>query len=434
MGAPNTLYSLLWEVMNSDNRFHAQSCAELERFSLCAIVLDSPDKNGSLHKTLEKDFEYLDSNTTNDFLFFAPVDEPKSWRKLAQDRWPSLERRMSHPLRVRDRARMSFNMAAIFGVELADLPALYVTTDLRAKTGWLVPTNTTHLRNQLHDLGYHAQQIAREGHPFQPPGEWIPHTLDFDPDCASALYLAFASSEPPSYFRDQNQHWLDNASQARLKALAAEESDQRRIFLAWQSAVFATSDFRKTDPRNVTRFGGELGFDQDSQRWLHLATKLEETLMNTGGADLSPCGYLVSKAFERELQLSLAQAVRRWKGISYPEHFDKLAQDFGALLVGKADFNQSKNSRLKYPTFMPMLTGYVGAWKDHAQHECDQNDRQRTTNLRIIGEAFCAHRNNLSHPNEPTNYDEMTELFAQMKHDGHWKFLTNMKNKLRSSG
>ena len=402
----------------------------LTQFDLFAFVLHDPNEHHEFHGALAEDFDGLDYISGQKLLFFCLTDPPATWLKMAGDRpymklkWGEDEANALHQpeaaIRTRDSSLTTHTLARFLEIPSDELPCIYVTTDFYSAQGIYFQTHQDLLEEQLRTLG----QIA-ERHGIDPQQDIYtrildelprydisptPHTVNWASDpsmnnLGSVIAEAMSLLIPPSSdtgLTERNSEEICNAVEAGLRWQIAEaasrvgsdqsekgslESYLEKLALVIQSlSLLHNTNFPLGDDVFCSISGAEStaleeGVSVDSSLLDAQSTKM----LNTGnsvlsflrtqpseiGWDYSPAVMMFAKVFEREMNLSLVQYMRKISGVSMPQYFNRFQPEQQAIWQEprtevELDFNRAgNNGALLLPTLGQSVKWYEAYLDPH---------------------------------------------------------------------
>jgi hypothetical protein len=400
MGMPSIAYSfypLLYNLASPSRQHYRQAVTAIGPFSLFAFVLCSPDNDDGFHEVLARHFRYLDVATADRLLFYAPIDEPPEWREQRErchigkslfDFYSAIR----YCCRSHDPQGTEHALATTLGIDLKELPAVVLTTDPRSSEYVLLRTSKTHLREQLLGLGDLAQDIP----PIRDRGDNATgYNLTLQALRRRRLDLCGGVASP------ELMESLADALHQVLSVALVHETDPGHAYYAWESSrrvvehlrtqiqkaretlrivgsvpehtedspvlvrmfqlqerlatylALATADQGKGYPR----FDTPDGWDAESIRWLLLGDRVGHVLarradpdgQQPGATDYSPSAVCWCKAFEAELNYSLAHWVREILGVRLPPYYGKVQDGIRAVFSSSdgtltVDFNRRRRA------------------------------------------------------------------------------------------
>jgi hypothetical protein len=489
MGMPSIAYSfypLLYNLASPSRPYYQKAVNAIGPFSLFAFVLCSPDKDDGLRDVLSRYFAFLDVATADRMLFYAPIDEPPEWRQQRENCQIAKSLFDFHDViryscRSQDPRGTEHALAVTLGIDLQELPAIILTTDPRSSEYVVLRTSKDHVRQQLVALGDFAQDISsirdraenamgyhltlqelRQKRLDACGGAASPELID---SLAEALHqvlsVALVNEKDMGHvyhagyssFRvlEKLRHQIDHARKA-LRVIEAAQNDAEdpqeplRVFQLYERlAVYmalAESDLSPSCPGSDTPDGWDAG----SIRWLILGDRVEQVLGRTGSdyrpqsepTDYSPAAVCWSKAFEAELNYSLAHWVREILGIQLPSYYGKVQDGIQAVFSSsdsrfRVDFNRRRgmDEDAWKPPELGLLQGPVYYYFKHQQPAPLEEAKQRI--LREKWEEVRQVRNDVCHP-YPVNRERanlIRQALCELNRQSVLSKLVRLKRRLR---
>ncbi len=351
----------------------------LNSFRLLAFVIHDPHKDRQFDKTLKSDFLDLDMLTGEDLLFFAVVEldvpnrmEERRYMKETR-RWINIIKRRSNigyihhsPWEWDDHSHALEVLCGELGLLQRDLPCIVVTPSGRSDDVIFIRTSEVHLHHHLSAL---AKVARRQGDAVFDGHLQLGHLTKLNPALLLSAGIAaedISSHTLPSQVATVFAEAVGfSQSQARYAPSAKQTLEERRTRLAsvrngvsGQSSGITEAEnalsraFLWTSKGSVDLSLYEVdGLEDDTSRFLRNAVKL---LGFVGDPDFCPhmsVGQL-GLGFEYEINLSVAQWIRKRHGIDLPRYF-YLPQPGGEVHAQTAahrgsyivDVNESRHGR-----------------------------------------------------------------------------------------
>ena len=350
MGMPISNYTVvnaLADGRRSEHDFEFQTAVDvLKPFKLFAFVVHDPTAHPIFHKRISEIFDSLDSATGRDFLFFALVNPPERWleRSANRDYYREFQSRdwqayrllePTNAIKSRDESTAAYSIATSLKIPFEDLPCLVMTDDFQKRESTWVKTCPQHIFEQLGRLGH----IATYGAPSRLDG--FRHELDLCGGSGAERLvssLAKALSDVLSFLlaRTNDSRYPQAGARARgslgelrndLKELKANFDDSKTkelddLCLKIGSFLTHLNNRRNKDLDNFIS-SNENYLEQESKTFLKTAHGVLNGLHQQD--DFSPGIICLTKAFEREINLSAVHWIRNELGIELPKYFNKLA-------------------------------------------------------------------------------------------------------------
>lgn len=401
----------------SDN---PKDSAELRRFPIQVAVLYSPGDKIFINAFREVFLE-LDQITGDELVFFAVLDPPDDWLEVAKNRtsWKEYwgNREVGHS--INDRMLID-EIALRFGVKWSDLPAIVVSTNLWNAEFVTSPTTPDHIIDQLQsltklakksgdtgdlDVGHiHENLQDKFGFPVQyhAPDEGLRRGF-------SRFYeiLNLDRQIERNQERRIAQYWNDTfwtTVRSVRSAISSISEPLQNIDLRFSAGIdlllrqltgqlipFVAYFEKKRERRLGTilrdrfdlpeaeifitnvqdRDGVTAYLDDESLTMINTALRtgafldnqepLKRLLQNYRNTpqleEFSPAGQGLWKAFEREINLSVVQAIRNARTIAMPQFFARYQPRFTGnskiktpkpIDVNRLDWEDSTNTRHRF--------------------------------------------------------------------------------------
>lgn len=366
-----------------------ESYEALRKFPIQVAVLYSPGDQ-SFSDAFREVFLELDQITGDDVVFFAVLDPPEDWLRVARNRpdWREYWERKTLGYTVNDRMLVD-ELANRFGILWPDLPALVISTNLWSTEFLVTKTSPDHIVSQLRaltelaqkrrmtddiDHGYILESLQDKfGFPvqYQPPDEGRRRGVS---QFYEILGTDTASGRDNS--RRISQYWNDTFFGAirATRSLATKLSELVRSqsaidfqgvnsllrTIAGQLVPFAAKNEKirgtLTNQLFDDRFSSPImnyvldlqerndilkALDDESITMINRSLRIG-MFLNTPDAlepillgknryvleEYSPAGQGLWKAFEREINKSIVQAMRNARTIEMPQFFASYRPQF----------------------------------------------------------------------------------------------------------
>lgn len=313
-------------------------------------------------------------------------------------------------IRTRDSSLTTHTLARFLEIPSDELPCIFVTTDFYSAQGIYVQTHQDLLEEQLRTLGQIAERHGIDSqqdiytrildelprHDISP----TPHTVNWASDpsmnnlgsvIAEAMSLLIPSSSDTGLLRpnpyhacrtERNSEEICNAVEAGLRWRIAEasqpcrvgsdqsekgslESCLEKLALVIQSlSLLHNTNFPLGDDVFYSISGAEPTvleegvfvnsslLDSQSTKMLNTGNSVLSFLRTQPseiGWDYSPAVMMFAKVFEREMNLSLVQYMRKISGVSMPQYFNRFQPEQQAIWQEprtevELDFNRAGNN------------------------------------------------------------------------------------------
>lgn len=436
MGAP--VRSNIFRIGSKEQRYFSS-------FPVQVAILFSPSDH-DFAQALSELFVELDRITGDHLVFFAVLDPPAEWKEIAGRRtwWQDYNERVEPIGFSFDERPLVREIASQFQVEWSELPALVVSTNLWTSEFFVAPTSPHHLESQLIQL----TELVREwGQPsIAQMIEEMQDALGVDTRYVMPsdqrrfrlykIYDTMSTYDPRRKTLDLKRYRVmldrelrqidferprvgnsprydqDSVEYANLGMYETFAGDSSSYLIA--PATVAKQAFDWLNQRTDVPFVDEL--DEESLVMLESALTIGDLLEgldetrdprlrplrfprqgredrgrgNASSMDFSPGAQGVWKAFEREINLSLIQAVRQARGILMPEFYTLYDKDFPKPQSRVMAGSRPKDVNVRDPRLAPQHQFFeLGVAKWIVQTMLDDQNEQLDQILRhILGGQF----------------------------------------------
>ena len=457
MGMPISSYNVVRVLSEGGEPWETSPVEDaLKPFNLFAFIIHDPETHSALHEEISQNFTDLDEITGCKLLFFALVDPPKEWSERSRQReyYKSIRgaQELSNPenaLTSIDKDITAFILAENLKIPRGALPCLVITSDFRSTDSHLwVRTCAEHVFTQLTSLGamaknkYPMHKICDridlcEGSGFTVLENSLAKALN------DALDFIIAINSPDLNLREQVirrcekdlTNTLSNLEN-KLDMYKKKGPDDEEKFeglcerIASFLADFNTDNLSRDDFINIDpQF-----LEDDSNRLLEVAHKamhlLEKYITNEEEIDYTPGVICLGKAFEREINLSVVNWMRKLYGVELPKYFNQYQPN----LVLK-DFPDLNREPWRSPDFSKSERIYRSvALNRGPDSEMSLNEEDR----KLLGRCWkqirtqrnkAAHYSTTSPIIERQNFDVVKDAFVELANKKVFDVFSDMKKK-----
>jgi len=361
-----------------------------EPFNLFAFILHIPEIHKEFDEYINKEFDMLDHLTGEKLLYFSLCNPPKSWVRYASDReyfrqFKSYE--LEHfinpenQIKSEDKYSAALALANSLGISLDQMPCIVVTKDFNSAEFAVLETNKNILREQFTELGLAARSVERDNLRLE---KILSRTRNYSETTnVLEVTLAKALSEALSFIV------INNTKNPIESNVAIEQSKKVLIRLLFELHQIKKTQHILDSNKNVieelslkislflsnSTSGGENiqipfereNFDIESYCMLKTAIKVSDLLLNKRRynqflnsvpnevLDYTPGIICFFKVFEKEINLSIVQWIRKYLGIEFPNFYNLYQPNIIAEFTPKfksgrkLNFNKMQNNELHYP-------------------------------------------------------------------------------------
>jgi len=415
----------------------------LEPFNLFTFILHIPEIHKEFDYYLNNNFDRLDFLTGEKLLFFSLCDPPEVWIKHAESRnyyrhfrsW-ELER-LHYPFsqtRSEDKYSATLALANSLGISFNELPCIVVTKDFNSAEFAVLQTNHIDLRNQFSELGYIARELKNDNIGLD---NILKRVRNFkDETNILEVTLAKALSEALSFIvinnSDNQVESVSAKKQAKqvllklllelqqIKKFQNQLSINKTVLVELSMKIcLLLSNVKSNRPLDHIPFDKN-NFDNESYSMLKTAYRVSnlltaernnnEIIKNVPDEilDYTPGIVCFSKVFEKEINLSIVQWIRKYLGIDLPEYFNRLQPGKTAEYTPNIErgwpinFNSGRNF-LSYPGIGQSEHVFNDLYQ-FLLNEINWNERN-CNELRNFWSRIRAIRNNSCHVNLMSDID-----------------------------
>ena len=157
MGMPITSFNIMNVLDKGGHKYDTDAVKRvLESFNLFAFIIHDPEHHHDFEMKISSQFDRLDHLTGDKLLFFALVNPPKEWLRHGSSR-PYYKQLMNCSTTNKDMT--AYWLANSLGIPYEKLPCLVISPNFRSKNFMWLRTCTSHVQDQLMELGYIAQRL-----------------------------------------------------------------------------------------------------------------------------------------------------------------------------------------------------------------------------------------------------------------------------------
>jgi hypothetical protein len=359
----------------------------IKKFPVQMIVLFSPGDREFL-TTFKELFLDLDQLTGHDVIFFAVLDPPDDWIKVANNRkeWPGYWKQQSINHSMDDRMLVE-EIASKFNVLWSELPVIIVSTNLwnaeyiAFRTSPLLITGQMQALKKLAqksresfdlDIGYIAKALSDRSAvkvTYNPPN------FETKKDLARFYEILDSENQPgivqywdDIYFRyfnrSRNNNQYEIYDQPQKNNLAFDSLQRFNASLLVPFVARSEIEHERFLEQQYKENSELAKLDVDDESWTMMSRalrigrfidELEHNQLVIGNndyrrtlEDYSPAAQGLWKGFEREINLSIVQAFRNARTISMPKYFARFCPDFAGNSIIKTPKNKVDINRLDW--------------------------------------------------------------------------------------
>lgn len=337
-------------------------------FNLLTFIIYDPDKHTELFNKLSNSFNVLDKKTGEKLLFFAVCNAPDNWdEKVAQRSYSdvynwSKEQFEKHNLSNTNlhNSDAAYAIARAFKINSNDLPCIIVTNDFEKREFCWFKTCHEHIELQLLNLSYIAEEYPYLKSNWKDAKRIMTnkqHNVDLCDDFGSARLtesMAQTLSTILAFLESVCSRDKDIRSMAKqdvsniLRSLQLQLEDTKinlqeknkaysRKFERLNIEIASLITILDTQPLTIPKYisQNEKYIEKESYNNLYLGMKILDIFSDSkrlkyliGNDDINLVDYTptiicITKAFEREIGLSLGHTVRKYLGIKLPKYYNK---------------------------------------------------------------------------------------------------------------
>jgi len=444
MGMPLTCYTLLNDLCNKNGFSQLRIVKKaFEPFNLFAFILHIPEIHKEFDEYINKEFDMLDHLTGEKLLYFSLCNPPKSWVRYASDReyfrqFKSYE--LEHfinpenQIKSEDKYSAALALANSLGISLDQMPCIVVTKDFNSAEFAVLETNKNILREQFTELGLAARSVERDNLRLE---KILSRTRNYSETTnVLEVTLAKALSEALSFIvinnSDNQVESVSAKKQAKqvllklllelqqIKKFQNQLSINKTVLVELSMKIcLLLSNVKSNRPLDHIPFDKN-NFDNESYSMLKTAYRVSnlltaernnnEIIKNVPDEilDYIPGIVCFSKVFEKEINLSIVQWIRKYLGIDLPEYFNRLQPGKTAEYTPNIErgwpinFNSGRNF-LSYPGIGQSEHVFNDLYQ-FLLNEINWNERN-CNELRNFWSRIRAIRNNSCHVNLMSDID-----------------------------
>jgi hypothetical protein len=435
---------------------------ELQRFSLLAFVLHSPERHPDLHRKLERDFEILDQITGEDLLFFTVIEPSEDWVRSAGNRHYLSKikvRYMQSPrgLACADSDAALCAIARAFSI--SSLPAIVVIDPRDSRDRVVIETSAIEIEQQLGRLGQCAQNYETGLSLAGCLEKWnLGDVLQLPPDRLAMSRAIFALAGIAASGNDMGSMNARELLQTRVSRILGSglnggrwlrdarwneshpwdvEPDDALIGLILDAAFYRGALHTENSRQLSLPKGPDLLVSLDRNS-LELETSgalaSADAILKSGATldDFSPVMICIGKAFESEINASIVQWYRQQLGVNMPQFFKRHAPGVSAVVnseVQPVDFNARRRLHGWHP---PSLGASLWAGTHHFQANPEELTPEQFGDLTGIWKDILSIRNQAAHPGmmSESDFERAVELWGVLKNKGLIQCLLDLKERI----
>ncbi|GAA4717703.1 hypothetical protein [Brevibacillus fulvus] len=376
MGVPVTSYTILRALADNEPKSYEYDMAKMafEPFDVFAFFIHDPVQNRQFHQKMTGDFYRFHSMTGKNLCFFALVNPPDIWEQRAVHRehvhffrtWES------DTLSAAKQSLTASSLAEALDIPAEQLPVLVITNNFQLKSFYWVQTCAEHVTEQFARLTAVANEFqeqfaysVNEGKTAEAQRILFQMLDDAGlnlcngygkeslyQNMAAALsdimdFIAVSDRQIDAYVRKKAERKVNDTLHrllAELNSLKQKmpqdvgDAEEREEFLQLESLSLKISKYialmkKKTDTEDLFHFEHVLESDTleilriglQVTDYLSQYTSLKPTQMNR--FDFTPGLICLTKVFEKEINLSVVQWLRKIYGITLPQYYNRYQPD-----------------------------------------------------------------------------------------------------------
>lgn len=373
-------------IENEDKWLHKDAVSMVEKFSLFAIILADPVKDPGFYNFIQKEFSFFNRLTGDNFLFFSIIKDAQYQQRNKQFKFRQFSdleayKHNNAAEKVNNSELAIHAICTIMGIDYDETPCLIVSNDLRFGQFCKLDTNINILEKQLKELSSVADYL--KGDPLEKSLKGLlikfnetsqvfskVESLDIDKNIMSVVSEVLQCVTGDQFFNNKrtddfkarivnkyafgeigiNEDRLDEAL-ALLNVYRSKENVIHDNFSAEYSMEERDQHYSiKDNEKRFNNVSGNLNIGWRLPRYLlddweniQSATrnylKTADILSNYSSRifrysnDYSVYTFPLCKAFEKEINLSVVQFLRREKGVPMPNFFDRYHPQSDAIPV-----------------------------------------------------------------------------------------------------
>lgn len=481
MGMPISSYSVLSTLALGGESYEQEAVKQaLAPFSLYAFIIHDPAEHQLFAQHLAEFFDWYDHTTGDKLLFFALIDPPQAWLAHAAPReyYQQLQQWEARELTSPKQAPQSYDrtitahaLATALGISSEHLPCIVVTHSFTGRDFVGFQTDETLIEAQLTELGYIAQRHI--------PATPLPEALELflrhhsrnlfstqikQDVSALTQSLAKTLSDVLSFTvvvdkaTNSSQVMQDKAFRQAKRSInelyhqlvrikhsatddAATQLEQLSLHIL---SVFAL--LNQNQSASLERFIpiDPMHLESDSYQILRTAYKVYELLLSDQERrveeileqtnDYSPGVIALAKVFEKEINLSLVQWLRQYRGVRLPDYFARY-QSGKTVKVDDVNLNNHRaglwlppelgKSKFAFRTVAFTENRLPPAWNLQNAHQ-----------LLDHWDTIHKKRNDAAHDRVlmPNDLETVKNSFTQLATQGYFRKFYELKVTLRGAG
>jgi hypothetical protein len=472
---PINSYTLLKSFTDGSKVLSSSEVAKaLKPYNIYAFIIHDPEEHRELDLHIAEYFEFLDSTTGKNLLFFALTEPPREWMEYANKRpyYQAFDNYFINELLCGDKLVKSknpgltaFTLANQLKISYDDLPCIVVTTNFRKQDFIWFKTCPRHINTQLGFLGHIAGNLIEHRNPdfkgmtFTQKSESFYKILQEKKDkidlcdgqgeitlnssLAKALtdVLSFdvASSEGDwlviKEAKEQALHSLDTLKKQMAKLKTEKEcNDEELDELCIMINSFEALMLREQATSNINRNY----FEKDSYKMLETAIMILNYLNTQPNHDYdyTPSIVCLAKVFEKEINLSMVHWIRNKLGIDLPKYFNKYQKGKNAEMIPNIDeaFNIDFNRNSRGKWLPPGIGQSRLCWETIISKEVPEEwNNEIIANLKEKWKLIAKLRNQAAHTAimNRSHANQMYDHIVTLINNGGFDIISQTKEKFR---
>lgn len=403
MGMPINSYTLLRALtQEGDNYENRIAKGVFNRFNLFAFVIHIPEFHDEFDKKLNEQFDFLDVMTNDRFLFFALCNPPEIWLQNAKRRGyfkymepygSSFNSENNSQIITKDKMAAAVTLMHAFNLDFNHLPCLIVTNDLSSSKYLTIKTDHFCFVHQLQQLGYLTTRYEKNNLFLEiyenkqifgevQKREFYRGKLSNDRRTvysvahriSDALSFIVMGSNLDDHIKMMAKPHTEQILKKQIYGLNklkyinnnSEEINATIVKRSLRIASYASNltqesnnDYKfnfadfETESIYILKTLEKISSLLNSQKTAYSSVFKEDISWNS--LETSPFIISYGKVFEIEIDLSIAQWIRKNLGINLPEYYNLHQPNLNVRYFPKIknpkpiDFNSEKNGKLLLP-------------------------------------------------------------------------------------